>query len=367
MNITIRVDASSLMGSGHVMRCIALGDTFAENGSEVSFICRELEGHLCDFMENRGLKVYRLPPPKKTLSKEIGSIRHKDWLGVPLEEDCMQTEEILRTIPTPDWLILDHYALDVKWENFVRRYVRKILVIDDLADRAHDCDILLDQNVSESHANIYQQLTPKNCEIILGPRYSLLRSEFRKKRSTMRQRDGKIKRILISFGMIDQTNETFKTLKVIESLQEKNFSCDVVVGQQNWHKNEIENFCKQLPHTRFHFQVDYLSELIAAADLAIGASGSTHWERCCLGLPSLLISVAFNQESIGKTSQENGTGIYLGTSEEVTSERIANEIKNLFTDSKRMLDLSRNAKAIVDGEGALRVYDRMLKKITTKL
>lgn len=358
MKTVIRVDASDEIGSGHLMRCLTLAQALKDYGISVAFICRELPGNLCDYLEEKEFRVYRLPKNaiKNNIqnNKNIGS--HAHWLGVKLEDDIKQTLKILNTDKAGfDWLIVDHYALGEAWEGHMRNYVKKIMVIDDLADRKHDCDLLLDQNLYKNFETRYDELVPSKCQKLLGSKYALLRSEFVEARKNLRKRNGKIKRILVSFGGYDITNETEKTLKAIQLLERPDLVKDIVVGALNPKKEKVKDLCDTMPNTYYQLQVDNMAELITKSDLAIGAGGATTWERSCLGLPSLIISVSFNQEAISEVYCETGAGKYLGVSNNVSKEHIYQNIKKLLKGSQRVKKMGDVAYSLVDGIGTFRI------------
>ena len=166
--VAIRVDSSSQIGSGHVMRCLTLSDNLRERGADVVFVCREHVGHLCGFIEEKGYRVQRLPAPVDVCTG-LDWNRHASWLGVSREQDADETLEVLRGGGPYDWLIVDHYALDQKWEQCLRPMTRWLMVIDDLADRSHDCDLLLDQNYYPDQDRRYESRVPNGCEKLLGP------------------------------------------------------------------------------------------------------------------------------------------------------------------------------------------------------
>ena len=219
MRIAFRVDASLQMGSGYVMRCLTLADAFREKGAEIIFVCREHPGHLFDLIEASQHLVLRLP---FATTFATGELAHADWLGETQKEDARQSIEALKTIGNVEWLVIDHYALDVEWEAIMRSYCENIMVIDDLADRKHDCDVLLDQNYYHGKRGRYKNLVPPRCKNLLGPKYALLRQEFKEMRRNLKVREGIKKRIFIFFGGSDPTNETKKALLAIRSLDIEN-------------------------------------------------------------------------------------------------------------------------------------------------
>jgi len=360
MNIVFRVDSSIQIGTGHLMRCLTLADVLYVKGATISFICRELPGNICDFVEKKGFHVHRLPYIKARCDNNNQSSEHTQWLGVSWEEDAKQTKAILaKEDRAIDWLIVDHYALDRQWETLVRPHVEKIMVIDDLADRSHDCDLLLDQNLYENMETRYKGLIPNHCPKLLGPKYALLRSEFREARKYLQQRDGNVKRILIFFGGSDPTNETSKALEAIHLLNLSDIAIAVVIGAANPYKEQIKHLYRTMSNITFYCQIENIAQLMVNADLAIGAGGTTTWERCSLGLPSIVFSIAHNQEAITKHAAQAGALINLGTAYKVTVEQLAQTLKHLIKKSDTLCSMSAQGLQLVDGFGAERVIKEM--------
>ena len=218
-------------------------------------------------------------------------------------------------------------------ESKVRPFVGKIFVIDDLANRQHDCDVLLDQNFYINMEHRYDDLVPQHCKLELGPKYALFREEFYETKKHLYQRDGSIKNILVFYGGVDLINETMKALQAIVELNLPNVMINVVVGVGNANKESIEEYCR---HHKFHYhcQVDNMAELMNQADLALGAGGTTTWERCFLGLPSIVTSVAENQETVANDSAVKGYIIYIGKAQNCRKKDIICSINSL---NKNML------------------------------
>lgn len=288
MNIFFRVDSSIEIGTGHVMRSLTLAEDLRMKGANVFFICRKLQCNLINYIEEKGFLVYPLPFHPQKILKIDKTIKHSHWLNVNWETDVAQTINIIGKHQKIDWLIVDHYAINEKWEQKMRPFVKRIMIIDDLADRSHDCDLLLDQNLYMNIEARYEGLVPKSCLKLLGPRYALLRPEFKEARTCVKARDGSIRRILIFFGGSDPTNETMKVLEAIKLLNKTDIVVDVVVGRTNPQRNQVKQFVNTLKNVTYFCQIDYMADLMAKADLGIGAGGSTTWERCYLGLPTLV-------------------------------------------------------------------------------
>ncbi|MGP4038662.1 UDP-2,4-diacetamido-2,4,6-trideoxy-beta-L-altropyranose hydrolase [Gracilibacillus sp. D59] len=336
MNVLIRADASIDIGAGHVMRCLVLANDLRKRNVNVTFICRELPGHLIEYIQSNGFKVHSLP----ALQNEEN---HLNWLQNNWKVDVLQTIELLRQASNIDWFVIDHYAIDEKWEYIIRPFVNKIMVIDDLANRYHDCDLLLDQNLYRNMEERYLKLIPKHATALLGIKYLLLRQEFRDLKD-IKERSDIVKRILVSFGGSDPTNETMKALKALDMMKRPDITVDVVIGFSDRNYSSIKQFCDKKPHIKLHSQINYLAELMAKADLAIGAGGSTTWERCYVGLPTITIETAENQSEILSYLSELGAISHLGHSEKVTEQDITNNLQNAINSPnmiKKMIGASK--------------------------
>ena len=356
MQILIRTDSSVQIGTGHVMRCLTLADDLRGHGAEVVFVCRKFDGNLCGYIEEKGYIVHCLPvsdAPEQGDQNIETSLKHAAWLGADWQTDARQVEEIIKELEfSPDWLVVDHYALDEKWERYLRPYVKKIMVIDDLADRPHDCDLLLDQNFYENLECRYDGLVPPGCKKLLGPKYVLLRPEFREARKNLRKRDGHVKRIMIFFGGSDPTNETAKALEAIRMLNRLDIAVDVVVGNANSNKDKINELCAAMTNVVYHCQVFNMAKLMADADLFIGGGGSTTWERCCLGLPGLIMAVASNQDAIAVGCDQAGIGIHINKSKDISPHQIQIEIEKMLLNQTTLINMEKKSANMVDGKGA---------------
>ena len=353
MHVAIRSDASADIGSGHVMRCLALAGELQRNGAHVTMVSRAHSGHLAGFATAAGCRVICLP---SRLASPVGATgKYASWLGVSQADDALQTLDALAALGGCDLLVVDHYGLDARWEAAVRPQAKRLMVIDDLADRPHDADVLLDQNLYANMGARYSGLVPFSCKELLGPGYALLRPEFFLARQNIRQRDGLIKRIFVFFGGSDATNETSKALEALVALDLHGIEVDVVIGAANRHHAAIAGLCARLPGARLHRQVSHMARLMAAADLALGAGGSTTWERCALGLPALVVSVAENQVAIANGVDETGAHRHLGLFSDVSAGQLAAAIEEVRGAPADLRKMSQFALALVDARGCERV------------
>jgi len=348
MDIVSRTDASVNIGTGHVVRCLTLADEIRQEGPDISFICCEGPGNLISYIENRGYKVHRLPGE------------------IDIETDRRLTKEILSKYEIkPDWLIIDHYGIDISYEFSLRENVKMIMVIDDLANREHDCDLLLDQNYSKND-NRYNGLVPENCIQLLGPEYALLRPQFQRERGNLKKRDSGINRILIFMGGADSKNITSKALRAIHTLSRSDIVIDVVIGNLNPHHDEIKILTSKMLNTSCHHNVENMAELILTADLCIGAGGTTTWERCCVGLPTITIILAENQKDISESLDKEGAIINLGWYYNVTENNIKEIIEGLIDNPQKMVSMSDKSRRLVDGKGVNRVCDAMISMVSDR-
>lgn len=335
------------------MRCMTLAEQLKGRGAQIVFICREHPGHIMGVIEGRGYRVLRLPAGEAFTASQ-GDVAHAAWLGADWEQDAQETAAVLEDAE-PTWLVIDHYAIDRRWEERLRSRVGRIMAIDDLADRPHDCDLLLDQNLYDDMEHRYDRLVPGGCLLLAGPRYALLRSEFADARRSLRERDGGVRRILVFFGGSDAGNETCKTLSAIAMLDRPEFAVDVIVGGANPHLQEVEALCRRIPNATCHVQVADMAQLMASADLAIGAGGTATWERCSLGLPAFVAALAANQYELAETGARHGLFFYLGQSAEVSKEEILNALKVFIASPQSLRSYSAASLATVDARGAQRV------------
>ncbi|MDA8228545.1 MAG: UDP-2,4-diacetamido-2,4,6-trideoxy-beta-L-altropyranose hydrolase [Desulfitobacterium hafniense] len=347
MYVVIRVDASLEIGTGHVMRCLTLADELKMSGAEVIFLSRLLPGNLNDYIRGRGYTVYALMPPSESLGSRIDK-DHTKWLGVPWERDAKEVINLLRQMAKKaDWLIIDSYSIDSRWERRIRSAVKRILVIDDLADRAHECDALLDQNFVFDMLKRYESLVPAECKLLLGPKYALLRPEFTHYRNYSRSYLGSVKRLLVFYGGVDLTNETSKAIEAISLLDNKNIQVDVVVGQGNPHKEKISKICQERDNFNYYCQVKNMADLMVKADMALGAGGSTMWERCFVGLPCVTTIVAANQDIITRAVADFGAVYNLGWYEDVSVKKIEETLKVLLSDKDKLTKLQDRSKELM--------------------
>jgi UDP-2,4-diacetamido-2,4,6-trideoxy-beta-L-altropyranose hydrolase len=352
--VAIRVDASAAIGSGHLMRCLALADELRARGAATRFVCRHLPDGLAARLAASGHGVARLPagPPARPPDLDLA---HATWLGVSQADDAAATLAALSDAPAWDWLVVDHYGLDARFERPLRRVVRKILAVDDLADRPHDADALLDPGrLGEADAARYAPLLPPSCRRLLGPSYAILRREFREARGE-RRAPSTAPRVNVTFGGIDAGGTTLRALRALEIAGIDGLLADVVIGGANPHRAAIADLCARLPGTTLHVDTPEMAGLFRRADLALGAGGVTSWERCCVGLPSIVASIAENQRGVCRALAAARAAIDVGDMDRVSPGALADLLRRVISRPSLLARIGRRAAALVDGRGAERV------------
>jgi UDP-2,4-diacetamido-2,4,6-trideoxy-beta-L-altropyranose hydrolase len=349
-HIAFRTDATSQIGSGHFMRCLTLADELKRCGAHIRFVSRDLPLHLRDMLAAKDMEFVPLDGDATQLP--AGDLAHASWLGATQARDAQSTIQALSG-QSWDWLVVDHYALDARWENTLRGTAKKIMVIDDIADRKHDCDVLLDQNFYADIQTRYADKVPAHCELLLGPRYALLRDEFRKLREQVKPRTGVVNRILVFFGGVDADNYTGQAIAALSGMDIRGAHVDVVIGAQHPCLEEIKAACVQHGYI-CHVQTNKMAELMAVADLAIGAGGSATWERCCLGLPTLVFCIAENQKRQLADAACEGL-LYAPEVGADLSQAIQKHTYALIENANLRELISCNCMQAVNGRGVLRV------------
>jgi len=354
-SIVFRCDASLSIGSGHVIRCRTLARELQRRGDKVTFICRRQPGDLIALLEQE-FDVLVLPFQCLALTEGLSSRElYGAWLGCEQDIDANQCLEALYLAGVIDvaWLVVDHYGLDERWESLLieglarSAYTPYLLAIDDLADRPHQADLLLDQNFFGDAADKrYQNLVPTRCRTLLGPQYALLGPEYAYLHQLVPPRTD-LRRILIFFGGVDSANLTSRALQALLDPPLSHLAVDVVLGMQSPHRQEVSQMLARRPLTTLHSSLPSLAGLIVRADLAIGACGSSTWERVCLDLPSLVVISAENQMMCANALDLFGYIKLIGNTHSVTGE----VIRLALLERLDHLSLGNSPRVLTDGRG----------------
>lgn len=356
MRVVFRTDASTAIGSGHVMRCLVLADALAARGVATLFVCRAHPGHLAATITARGHAVTLLPVEAEA-TPPAGAPPHAHWLGADAATDAAATRAAIAAAGGADLLVVDHYGLDATFERALRPVVARILVIDDLDDRDHDCDLLLDQNFGAEIGDRHRGRVPATAKLLLGARHALLAPAFSAAR---RRRDGSLRRLLVFFGGVDAGDATTTALRAIERAALPGLAVEAVVGGGNPHAAALAAFAAERPWIRLLPPQPTLAPAMAAADLAIGAGGVTAIERAAAGLPALLLAIADNQIGPARGLARAGGALYLGVPDATTEAAIADALRLLAGAPDLLAHLAETAEALCDGRGLERVVRRLL-------
>lgn len=339
-SVVFRTDASLEIGSGHVKRCLALADSLSKHGWDCAFATSEETLAVVPSLGDRNHGVV-------TISAEAG---------------CKNVQSMLDRWPEGvAWLVVDHYQLDRSFETACRSWADRIMVIDDLADRAHDCDLLIDQTEGRTPGEYAPLVESTQC-LRLGAQYALLRPEFRKYRQlALSRRNGIVERILVALGGTDPDNLTATVLDGLEALADRAITIDVVLGHAAPGMGAVAARIRRSPLTiDLHVETERMAELMAYADLAIGAGGVSSWERCTLGLPSLVIMTADNQFGNTRSLFDAGAAIIVnGEREAVTSDSVAEATIRVLEAPAALCDMARCSAELCDGKGVERVVHSM--------
>lgn len=326
-----RADASVEIGTGHVMRCRTLAEALIERGWSVTLASRDLPSDLSGSIGSSGIEILHLP----------------EDLAIPDEPGWLQAH-----LPSSHpLLIVDHYQVDDAWLDRSRAWAPIIVAIDDLADRALPVDLVLNQNLGAEVAR-YRLLVPTAARILVGPRFALLRPEFAAAHDRRRTRSGRIDHILVFMSGADKPDVTRRAAAAAAAV---GVQVDVVVGGIYPYLPALRRWAADHPLVELHVGTSAMASLMERADLAIGAPGSASWERCAVGLPSVLVVLADNQRETGRLLAERGAALTLGWHTSIDSERIEQAIRRLQTEPDQVRMMSDAAAGMTDGRGTERI------------
>jgi len=343
------------------MRCLTLAAALRDrHGARVSFVCRDRRGHLGDLIETRGFLVRLLPAAISDANAGAGPA---DASNPSWDRDAEETRAAIASVGRrPDWLIVDHYGLDRRWTGALRSWVHRLMVIDDLADRAHECDLLLDQNVIGGMLDRYVGKVPDTCTLLLGPTFAILQPEYAGLHDCTPARTGPVRRLFIFMSGGDAGNLTGRALDVFLSLGRSDVEVDVAIVAGSPHADVLRRHAAVHAHVHVHCGLPTLAPLMARADLAIGAAGATSWERLCLGLPALVVTMAEHQQPVAAELQREGLIQWLGHDDQVTDATIRGALGE-FLEHGLDAEWSRRCRAVVDGRGVSRVCGAMIASV----
>ena len=344
--IFIRVDSSTKIGYGHFIRCMALADTLQKN-FKINFISRSLEGSLISDIQDKRFGIFRFYSNSEKIDEK---------------NDAQKTISLIKKHSgQKNILIIDNYQLSKKWETYVKPFVHKLIVIDDLSNRSHNCDLLIDQNLHTKVNGLYKGLIPSNCIKLIGPKFSMIRKKFRMLKKSVKPRTFPIKKILVSFGGSDPTNECKKALDALCSIENSKFEIIVAAGIYNHKFEQLKKLYEKYSNIKIYRHVDELSRLMVNSDLFIGAGGTTTWERFYMGLPSIVTIISDDQKESIEFLSDMGHVINLGLAKNVTSKTYVQTLQK--PNSDLIYDMSLHNQKLVDGNGSNRIKKQIIELI----
>ena len=351
MLVVFRADTSTQLGSGHVVRCAALAQALQRAGARSVFLGAEEDGHMLGWLAAQGWETIALPPHRRAPDAH-------PW-QIDAATDADHTLKALgRLNARPDWLVADHYGIDDRWESAVQPAVGRMLAIDDLANRPHLADTLVDPNLQQ-RADRYRALVPTAGRALLGPRFALLRREFADLVPNVRRNANAPQRLLACVGGTDPLNALGTVLDAWELLTEPRPELDVAVGIGSPNVNELGERCSRLAGVKLHLQTPHMATLMERADLLLGSAGSISWERSCMGLPAIMGTTAENQRSNLELQARARTGISIGDWAQCSAARLAALIERVLDKPRLMARMASRSRRLVDARGTTRVAVHM--------
>lgn len=339
--IVFRADGSKDIGGGHIYRCLTLAEALREQGCYIHFICRKAPGDMVELILHQGFGVSIIPG-------------HQAFCQ---QDDAIASRAVLEAL-YPDLIVVDHYQLDAKWHKQMAPLCQHLMVIDDLANRPYHCDLLFDQSLARNQAHYQPWLDDRCQQLIVGAKYALLRQQFIEQRQqalAKREQTKEVKHILVSLGATDPDN---LTEQVLAQLDTKRFQVTVVLSAQAKHLDRIREYVAKRSGISLKVNVENMAEVITQADMAIAAAGTSMLERCCLGLPNILICAADNQAHIVQAAADSGAAIGTMTAAQVDTHLLP--MLTAFVDAKEPLQsLSKQAAKVCDGSGISELTQRL--------
>ena len=338
--VLIRADASVEVGTGHVMRCLALAQTWQDAGGEAAFAMAESTPAILERLKAERIEVHEV----------------REGPGTP--NDAKLTLDVAKACGA-EWMVVDGYVFGADYQRRVKDAGLRLLWVDDDGSARHYCaDIVLNQNV-HARPSFYSS-RDTSCRLLLGPKYAVLRREFNPRQKRKREISARGNKVLITMGGSDSGNVSLRVVEALREVSVQNLEAVVVIGGSSPHFESVAQAALSFPGV-MRAQRDALNmpELMAWADIAVSAAGSTCWEMCMMGLPAVVIDVAANQSAIAEGLSRLAVSVHAGSSESLSTEALAAEVERLLLSSECRSAMSRRGHELVDGEGTLRVMSEL--------
>lgn len=353
MTYAFRVDSSTRIGTGHLVRCLTLANRFKSRGEESIFLCQHLDGEMTSQVESAGFEVLHIDSNKAD-QKSLES------------RDAFETLRLLGK-RSASRIVVDHYDLSLEWEESVTPHVDSVVVIDDLTDRQHRCDLLLNQNLVHSNDLSNSRKFTGASRTLLGPKFALLQPEYALFRTARPTGSSRVGSISVFMGGSDPDNVTELVVRSLVGMELVDVNVDVVVGNVNPNHARLRSMFENQPSINFHTNLSSLAPLLAMSDIAIGAGGTSNWERMCIGVPPIVIDIADNQRQICVDLAKAGLIEHIGSSDSISTADIQDAVQRFLTQSGLRRQYSLQGQITVDGLGADRVTEALLPSDQTSL
>ncbi|NBD17450.1 MAG: UDP-2,4-diacetamido-2,4,6-trideoxy-beta-L-altropyranose hydrolase [Cyanobacteria bacterium] len=340
LNFLFRVEASIAIGSGHIMRCLALAQAWQNLGGNAIFAVATDIGKLQTRLETEGITIHQLSVTSGSREDGEAVIALAQKLGV-------------------SWVVVDGYQFGRNYQQQLKATGLKVLFIDDYGHAEHySADLVLNQNLG-ANENLYPH-RDNQTQLLLGTKYALLRREFWQWRNWKREISPTACKVLVTLGGADPDNVTLKVMQALSAMEREGLETVVIVGGSNPHYDQLQGVAQASPVSMTLKQnVTNMPEWMAWADLAIAAGGSTNWELAFMGLPSVIITVADNQSAIAQQLGKMGITISLGWYQQLTVHQLTTAVSELLSAQKQRQQMSEKGRQLVDGLGSQRVIEMM--------
>ncbi len=338
--LVIRADASTQIGTGHAMRCLALAQAWQSAEGETIFVTAMKAPALEARLKDEGIRVIHL-------STYPGGV-----------EDAAQTAELAHQT-NAQWIVVDGYQFGDSYQRVIKRSGLRLLFVDDYGHSASYCaDIVLNQNIY-AHEGLYADREAQT-RLLLGTPYVLLRQEFLRWRGYGRQNLSGAPKVLVTLGGSDVANVTLKVVHGLQLAAVDDLQASVVVGSAYPHFEELEMAVRNYPFVRLERNVLDMPRLMAWADVAVSAAGTTCWELAFMGLPSLIMVLADNQRLVAEKLDAAGAAVLVGWGEQVSPVEVSEALVQLLASQERRARMTVLGQNIVDGQGSARVRKHMV-------
>ena len=353
MNVVFRLDASKNIGMGHLSRCRNLAFFLNKKGAKIDFVLRNLDRNFKNFLNHKKYKLNYLPN-NRIFNKTLNSDSEKLWPRLLQKIDAKETKKFLSKKKI-EWLIVDHYGLNYRWEKDLNNSVKNIMVIDDHLNREHFCNLFLNQNFTKSSTSFSNKYLPKKCKLLLGPKYSLLDKNYSDLRKKIKIKNNKkIKNILVTFGGTNMKNLISKIISVFNCKELHKINLTIITKERHIDSLKHKKNLNQ-PSIKFMPLVKNLSQYILKSDFCIGAGGTTNWERMCLGVPTLVFPIAPNQVEISNNLKKKKLIYLIKNYKGMNIKNLRKKIIEIINNRKELNKTRKKCLTFIDGLGAVRL------------